>query len=161
MIIFKSIYSNINIIYFLFWNGYFMLKFHFKVAVYTNGFFSCPTGRYFYWDLILIFWSIMSWAISSPMDNFTFGTLCIQDSCYSLIGGSDYKLIYRHYATLYFVFCVDSSESELGILDLIQVIILLDYHFSKFLTHSNNNKGASSSPNSNYYFNTNHLPFLC
>uniref|UniRef100_A0A3P8VNI0 Adaptor related protein complex 3 subunit sigma 2 n=1 Tax=Cynoglossus semilaevis TaxID=244447 RepID=A0A3P8VNI0_CYNSE len=35
----------------------------------------------------------------------------------SLIGGSDYKLIYRHYATLYFVFCVDSSESELGSLD--------------------------------------------
>lgn len=42
-------------------------------------------------------------------------------SAFSLIGGSDYKLIYRHYATLYFVFCVDSSESELGILDLIQV----------------------------------------
>ncbi|XP_046293419.1 AP-3 complex subunit sigma-2 isoform X3 [Marmota monax] len=41
----------------------------------------------------------------------------------SLIGGADYKLIYRHYATLYFVFCVDSSESELGILDLIQVLI--------------------------------------
>lgn len=40
-----------------------------------------------------------------------------------LIGGSDYKLIYRHYATLYFVFCVDSSESELGILDLIQVAV--------------------------------------
>ena len=38
-----------------------------------------------------------------------------------LIGGSDFKIIYRHYATLYFVFCVDSSESELGILDLIQV----------------------------------------
>lgn len=43
--------------------------------------------------------------------------------CCSLIGGSDYKLIYRHYATLYFVFCVDSSESELGILDLIQVFV--------------------------------------
>ena len=42
---------------------------------------------------------------------------------FSLIGGSDYKLIYRHYATLYFVFCVDSSESELGILDLIQVFV--------------------------------------
>uniref|UniRef100_A0A8C2DPY3 Adaptor related protein complex 3 subunit sigma 2 n=1 Tax=Cyprinus carpio TaxID=7962 RepID=A0A8C2DPY3_CYPCA len=42
----------------------------------------------------------------------------------SLIGGSDYKLIYRHYATLYFVFCVDSSESELGILDLIQNMLL-------------------------------------
>uniref|UniRef100_A0A3Q3M5Q8 Adaptor related protein complex 3 subunit sigma 2 n=1 Tax=Labrus bergylta TaxID=56723 RepID=A0A3Q3M5Q8_9LABR len=41
----------------------------------------------------------------------------------NLIGGSDYKLIYRHYATLYFVFCVDSSESELGILDLIQVFV--------------------------------------
>ncbi|XP_062922342.1 arpin isoform X2 [Mobula hypostoma] len=41
----------------------------------------------------------------------------------SLIGGSDYKLIYRHYATLYFLFCVDSSESELGILDLIQVFV--------------------------------------
>lgn len=40
---------------------------------------------------------------------------------FRLIGGSDNKLIYRHYATLYFVFCVDSSESELGILDLIQV----------------------------------------
>ncbi|NXJ40061.1 AP3S1 protein, partial [Ciconia maguari] len=46
-----------------------------------------------------------------------------------LIGGSDNKLIYRHYATLYFVFCVDSSESELGILDLIQVSF-----FSGFLT---------------------------
>lgn len=43
---------------------------------------------------------------------------------HSLIGGSDYKLIYRHYATLYFVFCVDSSESELGILDLIQVCVV-------------------------------------
>ena len=40
-----------------------------------------------------------------------------------MIGGSDFKLIYRHYATLYFVFCVDSSESELGILDLIQVFV--------------------------------------
>ncbi|KAK3718985.1 hypothetical protein QZH41_013153 [Actinostola sp. cb2023] len=41
----------------------------------------------------------------------------------TLIGGSDFKLVYRHYATLYFVFCVDSSESELGILDLIQVFV--------------------------------------
>ena len=35
--------------------------------------------------------------------------------------GSGTKLIYRHYATLYFVFGVDASESELAILDLIQV----------------------------------------
>lgn len=31
------------------------------------------------------------------------------------------RVIYRHYATLYFVFVADTSESELGILDLIQV----------------------------------------
>uniref|UniRef100_A0A8C5VLM0 AP complex subunit sigma n=1 Tax=Microcebus murinus TaxID=30608 RepID=A0A8C5VLM0_MICMU len=37
--------------------------------------------------------------------------------------GGDNKLIYRHYAKLYFVFCVDSSENELGILDLIQVFV--------------------------------------
>ena len=39
----------------------------------------------------------------------------------SKLGGGDFRLIYRHYATLYFVFCVDTAESELGILDLIQV----------------------------------------
>ncbi len=41
------------------------------------------------------------------------------------LGGGDFRLIYRHYATLYFVFCVDSAESELGVLDLIQVIFLV------------------------------------
>ena len=39
------------------------------------------------------------------------------------LGGGDFRLIYRHYATLYFVFCVDSAESELGVLDLIQVML--------------------------------------
>lgn len=37
--------------------------------------------------------------------------------------GKDTKLIYRHFATLYFVFAVDQAESELGILDLIQVFV--------------------------------------
>ncbi|GAB5370920.1 hypothetical protein AAMO2058_001534700 [Amorphochlora amoebiformis] len=37
--------------------------------------------------------------------------------------GKNVKLIYRHYATLYFVFAVDASESELGVLDLIQVFV--------------------------------------
>lgn len=37
--------------------------------------------------------------------------------------GDHVKLIYRHYATLYFVFAVDSAESDLGILDLIQVFV--------------------------------------
>lgn len=32
------------------------------------------------------------------------------------------RVIYRHYATLFFIFVVDEAESELGILDLIQVI---------------------------------------
>ncbi|KAM6308331.1 AP-3 complex subunit sigma-2 [Aegotheles albertisi] len=49
--------------------------------------------------------------------------ICNFLECGSLFGDSDHKLIYRHYATLYFVFCVDSSESELGILDLIQVFV--------------------------------------
>ena len=40
-----------------------------------------------------------------------------------LIWGPDVRLIYRHYATLYFIFAVDRSESELGILDLIQVFV--------------------------------------
>jgi AP-3 complex subunit sigma len=31
------------------------------------------------------------------------------------------RVVYRSYATLYFVFVVDSAESELGVLDLIQV----------------------------------------
>lgn len=33
------------------------------------------------------------------------------------------KVIYRHYATLYFVFIVDDQESELGTLDLIHVFV--------------------------------------
>ena len=37
--------------------------------------------------------------------------------------GKDVRLIYRHYATLYFIFAVDEAESELGILDLIQVFV--------------------------------------
>lgn len=37
--------------------------------------------------------------------------------------GPDVRVIYRHYATLFFVFCVDEAESELGILDLIQVFV--------------------------------------
>ncbi|KIM67039.1 hypothetical protein SCLCIDRAFT_1210504 [Scleroderma citrinum Foug A] len=39
--------------------------------------------------------------------------------------GSDerWSVVYRNYATLYFVFVVDGAESELGILDLIQVFV--------------------------------------
>ena len=39
-------------------------------------------------------------------------------------GGDDeekLRVVYRNYATLYFVFLVDGAESELGVLDLIQV----------------------------------------
>jgi AP-3 complex subunit sigma len=37
--------------------------------------------------------------------------------------GDTTKIIYRHYATLYFIFAVDKQESDLGILDLIQVFV--------------------------------------
>ena len=40
------------------------------------------------------------------------------------------RVIYRQYATLYFCVVIDGSESELGILDLIQVLVeTLDRHF--------------------------------
>lgn len=61
------------------------------------------------------------------------------DSCNFLEPGKDFllniddssKLIYRHYATLYFVFSCDQCESELGVLDLIQVFVeTLDKIFS-------------------------------
>ncbi|XP_054810476.1 AP-3 complex subunit sigma isoform X2 [Prosopis cineraria] len=35
----------------------------------------------------------------------------------------DARLVYKHYATLYFVFIFDSSENELAMLDLIQVFV--------------------------------------
>lgn len=49
-----------------------------------------------------------------------------------MLGGRDTRVIYRHYATLYFVFVVDESESELGILDLIQV---RHWNYSSLLLH--------------------------
>ena len=50
------------------------------------------------------------------------------DSICNFLEGTSYwgqgvKLVYRHYATLYFIVAVDDSESELGILDLIQVFV--------------------------------------
>lgn len=46
----------------------------------------------------------------------------------------DTKLIYRHFATLYFIVLCDKSESELGILDLIQgtpVPVALETHLTR------------------------------
>ncbi|KAH8100467.1 Adaptor protein complex sigma subunit [Cristinia sonorae] len=39
------------------------------------------------------------------------------------VEGEKLRVVYRNYATLYFVFVVDGAESELGILDLIQVFV--------------------------------------
>ena len=39
-----------------------------------------------------------------------------------------WRVVYRSYATLYFVFVVDGAESELGILDLIQVCRPIETH---------------------------------
>lgn len=44
--------------------------------------------------------------------------------------GRDLTVVFRHYATLFFVFAVDQNENELGILDLIQVFVeTLDKYF--------------------------------
>uniref|UniRef100_A0A7S0DXX4 AP complex subunit sigma n=1 Tax=Phaeocystis antarctica TaxID=33657 RepID=A0A7S0DXX4_9EUKA len=44
--------------------------------------------------------------------------------------GKGARIVYRQYATLYFIFAIDASESELGILDLIQVMVeALDRNF--------------------------------
>jgi AP-3 complex subunit sigma len=51
------------------------------------------------------------------------------DSC-NFIEYNDYKLIYRHYATLYFVFAIDSTESEYDIYEIIHVFVQsLDQYF--------------------------------
>ncbi|KAG6603975.1 AP-3 complex subunit sigma, partial [Cucurbita argyrosperma subsp. argyrosperma] len=39
------------------------------------------------------------------------------------IFGPDSRLVYKHFATLYFVFVFNSSENELAMLDLIQVFV--------------------------------------
>jgi AP-3 complex subunit sigma len=39
------------------------------------------------------------------------------------------RVVYRSYATLHFVFVVDASESELGVLDLIQVSVCIYAYF--------------------------------
>jgi AP-3 complex subunit sigma len=45
------------------------------------------------------------------------------------------KLIYRHFASLFFIVIADSSESELGILDLLQVFVhVLDRYESSHPT---------------------------
>jgi len=68
--------------------------------------------------------------------------------CFTEVPEGDFppgsKLVYRHFATLYFIIVVDGAESELGILDLLQVFVqVLDscfenvceldliYHFDK------------------------------
>ncbi|KAG2724818.1 hypothetical protein I3843_01G034500 [Carya illinoinensis] len=58
-----------------------------------------------------------------------FGVLCSRAENVSnfveadSIFGPDSRLVYKHYATLYFVLVFDSSENELAMLDLIQVLV--------------------------------------
>lgn len=51
---------------------------------------------------------------STESCNFIEMSNCIGDGC---------KIMFKHFATLYFVFCCDETESELAILDLIQVFV--------------------------------------
>lgn len=41
----------------------------------------------------------------------------------------DSRIVYKHFATLYFVFVFDSSENELAMLDLIQGVFLPEQLF--------------------------------
>ncbi|XP_041009121.1 AP-3 complex subunit sigma [Juglans microcarpa x Juglans regia] len=58
-----------------------------------------------------------------------FGVLCSRAENVSnfveadSIFGPDSRIVYKHYATLYFVLVFDSSENELAMLDLIQVLV--------------------------------------
>lgn len=47
----------------------------------------------------------------------------IEDLPAEIIESPDEKIIYRHFASLYFVVIADSCESELGVLDLLQVFV--------------------------------------
>ena len=41
-----------------------------------------------------------------------------------------YKLIYRRYAGLYFIFCTDTNDNELAVLELIHLFVeILDGYF--------------------------------
>ncbi|EEC74805.1 hypothetical protein OsI_10617 [Oryza sativa Indica Group] len=53
---------------------------------------------------------------------------CMPDSVSNFVKvdaifGPGAKLVYKHLATLYFVFVFDSSENELAVLDLVQVFV--------------------------------------
>uniref|UniRef100_A0A6N2N5Z3 AP complex subunit sigma n=1 Tax=Salix viminalis TaxID=40686 RepID=A0A6N2N5Z3_SALVM len=63
-----------------------------------------------------------------------FGVLCSRADNVSnfveaeSIFGPDSRLVYKHYATLYFVIVFDSSENELAMLDLIQGTAFTHYN---------------------------------
>ena len=70
------------------------------------------------WQLVQ-WWALFTVFLPPPLSSLSLSLSLA--TIYSKLEGEGHRLIYRHYATLYFVFCVDSAESQLGILDLIQV----------------------------------------
>lgn len=50
--------------------------------------------------------------------------------------GKGSKLIYKNFATLYFIFVADSSESELGMLEMIQIFVVKEFVCSLYLSFS-------------------------
>eukprot|EP00919_Chromeraceae_sp_WS-2016_P028784 GHVR01068184.1.p1 GENE.GHVR01068184.1~~GHVR01068184.1.p1 ORF type:complete len:122 (+),score=14.41 GHVR01068184.1:210-575(+) len=53
---------------------------------------------------------------------------CFSDG--SELFGEDSRIVFRHFATLFFIIGIDSNESVLGVLDLIQVFVqVLDSSF--------------------------------
>jgi AP-3 complex subunit sigma len=45
------------------------------------------------------------------------------ENCCNFLDGPYGKIVFRQYATLYIIFVIDDAESELGVLDLIQVFV--------------------------------------
>ncbi|KAH8508363.1 hypothetical protein H0E87_010471 [Populus deltoides] len=75
------------------------------------------------------FYDIMTVEKQQELIRSVFGVLCSRADNVSnfmeadSIFGPGSRLVYKHYATLYFVFVFDSSENELAMLDLIQVFV--------------------------------------
>lgn len=60
---------------------------------------------------------------NSQLVNQSFKLVQDRTQACNFVSLGDYTLVYRNYATLFFCLVIDSNESNLGILDLIQVMV--------------------------------------
>lgn len=67
--------------------------------------------------------------ISNLNSNFDMFSILFAFECLAFFIFQDSRIVYKHFATLYFVFVFDSSENELAMLDLIQGVFLPELFF--------------------------------